>query len=86
MLEAFLSPMSIVTMPAKGERPGLYIMFRLLVESSVLEYLFRDDADRAVRELDGKELRGRPVRVTFDDSVRFLDIFCLHLQTYCGQL
>ncbi|KAG6862062.1 hypothetical protein C0995_007192 [Termitomyces sp. Mi166 len=34
----------------------------------ILEYLNRDDADRAVRELDGKELRGRPVRVAFDDS------------------
>ncbi|KAF8911052.1 hypothetical protein CPB84DRAFT_1833885 [Gymnopilus junonius] len=34
----------------------------------ILEYLSRDDADRAVKELDGKDLRGRPVRVTFDDS------------------
>ncbi|KNZ78468.1 Serine/arginine-rich splicing factor 4 [Termitomyces sp. J132] len=34
----------------------------------ILEYLNRDDADRAVRELDGKELRGRPVRVAIDDS------------------
>ena len=35
----------------------------------ILEYLAREDADRAVKELDGKDLRGRPVRVTFDDSV-----------------
>ncbi|CAA7271584.1 unnamed protein product [Cyclocybe aegerita] len=35
----------------------------------VLEYLSREDADRAVKELDGKDLRGRPVRVTYDDSV-----------------
>jgi len=34
----------------------------------ILEYLFRDDADRAVRELDGKELRGRTVRVTLDET------------------
>jgi len=34
----------------------------------ILEYLSREDADRAVRELDGKDLRGRPVRVAFDDS------------------
>ncbi|KAF5380807.1 hypothetical protein D9615_004114 [Tricholomella constricta] len=34
----------------------------------ILEYLNRDDADRAVKELDGKELRGRPVRVALDDS------------------
>ena len=35
----------------------------------ILEYLNREDADRAVKELDGRELRGRPVRVAFDDSV-----------------
>lgn len=74
MPEVFLSPMSIVTIPAKGELPGLNMMFHLLLKFSVLEYLFRDDADRAVRELDGKELRGRPVRVTLDDSVRVLNI------------
>ncbi|KAL9715276.1 hypothetical protein Ac2012v2_001937 [Leucoagaricus gongylophorus] len=34
----------------------------------VLEYLSREDADRAIKELDGRELRGRPVRVTLDDS------------------
>ncbi|KAF8077773.1 hypothetical protein FPV67DRAFT_1557232 [Lyophyllum atratum] len=34
----------------------------------ILEYLNRDDADRAVKELDSKELRGRPVRVALDDS------------------
>ncbi|KAF9246351.1 hypothetical protein BU15DRAFT_70450 [Melanogaster broomeanus] len=34
----------------------------------VLEYLSPDDADRAVKELDGKDLRGRPVRVAFDDT------------------
>ncbi|KAF8636683.1 hypothetical protein AX17_003489 [Amanita inopinata Kibby_2008] len=34
----------------------------------VLEYLSREDADHAVKELDGKELRGRPVRVAYDDN------------------
>ncbi|KAF9227720.1 hypothetical protein BS17DRAFT_774209 [Gyrodon lividus] len=34
----------------------------------VLEYLSRDDADRAVKDLDGKDLRGRPVRVAYDDA------------------
>jgi len=34
----------------------------------VLEYLNREDADRAVKELDGRDLRGQPVRVDlFDD-------------------
>jgi len=34
----------------------------------ILEYLSRDDAERAVKELDGKDLRGRPVRVALDDA------------------
>ncbi|KAI6045603.1 hypothetical protein EDC04DRAFT_2559251 [Pisolithus marmoratus] len=41
---------------------------RDLAGQGVLEYLSRDDADRAVKELDGKDLRGRPVRVAYDDS------------------
>ena len=38
---------------------------------SILEYLSRDDAERAAKELDGKELRGQPVRVSIDESVRY---------------
>ncbi|KAF8910749.1 hypothetical protein CPB85DRAFT_1376056 [Mucidula mucida] len=34
----------------------------------VLEYLTRDDADRAVKELDGREVRGMKVSVALDDS------------------
>jgi len=36
--------------------------------NGILEYLNRDDADRAVKDLDGKDLRGRPVRVALDDT------------------
>lgn len=43
---------------------------------SILEYLSRDDADRAVKDLDGKDLRGRAVRVALDDSVRVEDNDC----------
>ncbi|KAM5531755.1 hypothetical protein V8D89_014604 [Ganoderma adspersum] len=32
----------------------------------ILEYLSREDADRAVKELDGRDLRGQPVRVNLD--------------------
>lgn len=35
----------------------------------ILEYLSRDDAERAVKDLDGKELRGRTVRVALDEAV-----------------
>ncbi|KAF9052828.1 hypothetical protein BJ165DRAFT_805354 [Panaeolus papilionaceus] len=38
----------------------------------ILEFLSREDAERAVKELDGRELRGRSVRVALDDSV------CVH--------
>ncbi|KZT02302.1 uncharacterized protein LAESUDRAFT_730282 [Laetiporus sulphureus 93-53] len=32
----------------------------------ILEYLSREDSERAVKELDGKDLRGQPVRVAMD--------------------
>ncbi|VDB82706.1 unnamed protein product [Peniophora sp. CBMAI 1063] len=34
----------------------------------ILEYLSRDDAERAVKELDGKDLRGQSVRVALGDE------------------
>ncbi|EEB97861.1 hypothetical protein MPER_02729, partial [Moniliophthora perniciosa FA553] len=34
----------------------------------VLEYPSREDAERAIKQLDGTDLRGRPVRVAIDDS------------------
>ena len=36
---------------------------------SILEYLSREDAERAVKELDGRDLRGQPVRVAMDREV-----------------
>ncbi|KAH9901504.1 hypothetical protein C8Q73DRAFT_637710 [Cubamyces lactineus] len=36
----------------------------------ILEYLSREDAERAVKELDGRDLRGQPVRVTMDREPR----------------
>ncbi|TFY78674.1 hypothetical protein EWM64_g5338 [Hericium alpestre] len=38
------------------------------VGTGILEYLSREDADRAVQELDGKDLRGQPVRVALGEE------------------
>lgn len=71
MLAAFLLLTLIATILDKGECINLIPHFvAIQITYSVLEYLSREDADRAIKELDGKELRGRPVRVTLDDSVR----------------
>lgn len=43
----------------------------MIICSRILEFLSREDADRAVKELDGKDLRGRAVRVDLDESVCF---------------
>ncbi|KAI0780623.1 hypothetical protein BD413DRAFT_498702 [Trametes elegans] len=46
----------------------------------ILEYLSREDADRAVKELDGRDLRGQPVRVALDRDVSgSLKLVTLHL-------
>ena len=59
-----------VTFPDKGESKPPFFLFNCSSNYfSILEYLSRDDADHAIKELDGKELRGRPVRVTIDESV-----------------
>ncbi|THH19477.1 hypothetical protein EW146_g1700 [Bondarzewia mesenterica] len=39
------------------------------VGTGILEYLVREDAERAVKELDSKDLRGQAVRVTMPDDV-----------------
>jgi hypothetical protein len=39
------------------------------VAFSILEYITQDDADYAVKKLDGRDLRGVPVRVE-PDAVR----------------
>ena len=56
----------------KGETHigGLWSAFPIH-SHSILEYLTRDDADAAVKTLDGKDLRGQQVRVALsDDPVR----------------
>ncbi|KAK7040926.1 hypothetical protein VNI00_009522 [Paramarasmius palmivorus] len=47
-----------------------FIKALLITGSRVLEYPHREDAERAVKQLDGTDLRGRPVRVALDDGAR----------------
>lgn len=69
--ELFLSLTSIVTITAKGEcQVSMFYGQVADIEYSVLEYQSREDADRAAKQLDGKELRGRVVRVAPDHDVR----------------
>jgi hypothetical protein len=67
--ETLVTLMLTGTTPAKGMNflpsPSLHIDLFY----SVLEYLSREEAERASKELDGKELRGRNVRVYLDESV-----------------
>jgi hypothetical protein len=41
----------------------------------ILEYLNREDAERAVKELDGRDLRGQAVRVALFEDV---SIYLVH--------
>lgn len=52
---------------------------------SVLEYISQEDADRAVKELDGRDLRGRPVRVALDDAVCRLFLMTFIAANICLQ-
>lgn len=69
----FPSLTSSVTFQARGESYSLASIARSDLMSSticsVLEYLAREDAERAVKDLDGKDLRGQPVRVALSDDV-----------------
>lgn len=72
-LEAFRMP-TLTAIALVTGRSTLQLIVAGYVSSSrlncsILEYLSREDAERAAKELDGKELRGQPVRVTLDESV-----------------
>ncbi|KAH8826870.1 RNA-binding domain-containing protein [Flagelloscypha sp. PMI_526] len=47
------------------------------IGEGVLEYLTREDADRACRELTGKTIRGRDVKVVLDDGTQFYSLSCV---------
>ena len=66
-----LSRISTATTSEKGTdyNPISCCVFLLSVVISILEYLTRDDAERAVKELDNRDLRGQSVRVNLDAEV-----------------
>ena len=70
-LEVFLLLTSTATTLVRGEY-RITVFYRQVTddEYSVLEYQSREDADRAVKQLDGKDLRGQTVRVAADNEVR----------------
>jgi hypothetical protein len=41
--------------------------------NSILEYATSRDAELAMKDLDGRELRGKRVEVTMDDMVRHMN-------------
>src|ERR1700761_1420976 len=53
------------------------LIIHQLILCSVLEYLTREDADRACKELDGKELRGQCVRVQMGEEVSSTESYLL---------
>jgi hypothetical protein len=68
-VEMLVTLMLTGTTRAKGMNFLLSHSLLINIFYSVLEYLSREEAERASKELDGKELRGRNVRVYLDESV-----------------
>jgi len=72
-LVMFPSPTLTVILPVKGTSYLFGPSISLIRLARILEYLNREDAERAVKELDGRDLRGQAVRVDlFEDVSTFL--------------
>ena len=67
---------------AKGMHHSTTFRGLALISYSILEYLSREDAERAVKELDGRDLRGQPVRVALDREVRLWTCSLVALDVY----
>lgn len=69
-LEAFPSRILTEMSQVKGKSIHLRIVHHLyqINPPRILEYLARDDAENAVKILDGKDLRGQPVRVALAEE------------------
>jgi hypothetical protein len=46
----------------------------------ILEYLNREDAERAVKDLSGRDLRGQAVRVDLFDDVSAFSVYLLEVR------
>jgi splicing factor, arginine/serine-rich 4/5/6 len=56
--------------PGQGYIGVSWMLFSVLMRLvRILEYLNREDAERAVKELDGRDLRGQAVRVDLFEDV-----------------
>ena len=81
-LVTFPSPILTAILPVKGISHSFWSSLSVLIQLvRILEYLSREDAERAVKELDGKDLRGQAVRVDLFGDVSLLpdhgDVFLL---------
>jgi splicing factor, arginine/serine-rich 4/5/6 len=46
-----------------------------MLSRRILEYLNREDAERAVKDLSGRDLRGQAVRVDLHDDVSAFSVY-----------